>query len=78
MFLSMAIKGGEKWDTEPTLGMIVGNRSFPASAKLPYSYFFEGLVRQCLLNYLKTNSAHGSTANKSMRLKQDIIRFGHC
>ncbi|SRR5216684_2576782 len=58
MFLSMPMKGGEKWDTDPMFEMIIGNRSFPASQKLPYAYFFEGLVRQCLLNYLKTNSSH--------------------
>jgi Apea-like HEPN len=57
MFLSTPMRGGEKWDTDPTLGMVVGNRSFPASQKLPYTYFFEGLVRQCLLNYLKINSS---------------------
>jgi len=56
MLLSVAIKGGEKWDTDPTSGMIVDNRSFTAGQKLPYTYFFEGLVRQSLLNYLKRNS----------------------
>jgi hypothetical protein len=56
MFLSQSIKGGEKWDTDPTFGMIVDNRSFAARQKLPYTFFFEGLVRQCLLNYLKENS----------------------
>ena len=56
MFLSQPIKGGEKWDADPTSGMIVDNRSFTAGQKLPYPYFFEGLVRQCLLNYLKGNS----------------------
>jgi gamma-glutamylcyclotransferase len=57
MFLSQPIKGGEKWDTDPTSGMIVDNRSFSPLQKLPYAYFFEGLVRQCLLNYLKANSS---------------------
>jgi hypothetical protein len=56
MFLSQPIKGSEKWDTDPTLGMIVDNRSFTARQKLPYTFFFEGLARQCLLNYLKGNS----------------------
>ncbi len=60
MFLSMPIKGGEKWDTDPTSGMIVDNRSFTKSQKLPYAYFFEGLVRHCLLNYLRTNSSQQS------------------
>jgi hypothetical protein len=57
MFLSQPIKGGEKWDTDPTSGMIVDNRSLTSSQKLPYAYFFEGLVRQCLLNYLRANSS---------------------
>ena len=56
MFLSQPIKGGEKWDTDPRAGMIVGNRSFTASQKLPHTSFFEGLVRHCLLNYLRANS----------------------
>ncbi|HUK31292.1 MAG TPA: gamma-glutamylcyclotransferase [Candidatus Acidoferrum sp.] len=56
MFLSQPFKGGEKWDTDPTSGMIVDNRSFPAGQKLPYAWFFEGLVRHCLLNYLKEQS----------------------
>jgi len=57
MFLSTPIRGGEKWDTDPTLGMVADNRSFPAFQKLPYGYFFEGLVRQCLLNYLAIKSS---------------------
>jgi hypothetical protein len=57
MFLSRPMRGGEKWDTDPSLGMIADNRSIPGSKKLPYGYFFEGLVRQCLLNYLKNNAA---------------------
>lgn len=56
LFPSMPIKGGEKWDTDPTSGMIADNRTFTAGQKLPHAYFFEGLVRQCLLNYLKENS----------------------
>jgi hypothetical protein len=55
MFLSQPIKGGEKWDTDPTSQMIVDNRLLTESEKLPYSYFFEGLVRQSLLNYLEGN-----------------------
>lgn len=53
MYLSRPIHGGEKWDTDPSMGMIIDNRSFPASQKLPFTYFFEGIVRQCLLNFLK-------------------------
>jgi hypothetical protein len=42
MFWSPSIKGGEKWDTDSTFGMIADNRSFSASQKLPYAYFFRG------------------------------------
>ncbi len=66
MFLSQPIRGGEKWDTDPTSGMVVDNRSFTAGQKLPYAYFFEGLVRQCLLNYLKGKSlSRGTNAASS-------------
>ena len=37
MFLSQPIKGGEKWDTDPTVGMIVDNRLFPPPKKVPSS-----------------------------------------
>ena len=63
MFLSTPIEDDEKWDTDPTSGMIMDNRSFTASQKLPYAYFFEGLVRHCLLNYLKANSSQESRAS---------------
>jgi hypothetical protein len=56
MFLSQPFKSGAKWDTDPTSGMIVDNRAFSEGQKLPYAWFFEGLVRHCLLNYLKENS----------------------
>lgn len=55
MFLSQPTKGAEKWDTDPTSGMIADNRSFAPAQKLPYGYFFEGLVRHCLLHYLEAN-----------------------
>src|SRR5208283_3782061 len=71
MFLSQPIKGGEKWDTDPTMGMIVDNRSFPASQKLPYAYFFEGLVRQCLLNYLKANSS-----TRGVPMSEKVFAYG--
>jgi hypothetical protein len=57
MFLSTPFKGGEKWDTDPILGIWVDSRRFDAVQKLPYAHFFEGLVRHCLLNYLKANSS---------------------
>ena len=57
MFLSRLVKGGEKWDTDPILGIWVDSRRFDAAQKLPYAHFFEGLVRHCLLNYFKANSS---------------------
>jgi len=60
MYLSRPMRGGEKWDAEPSLGMIADNRKFHRSQKLPYAHFFEGLVRHSLLNYLKANPSHGS------------------
>jgi hypothetical protein len=55
MYLSQPMHGGEKWDTDPSMGMIIDNKSFSVSQKLPFTYFFEGIVRQCLLNFLKNN-----------------------
>jgi hypothetical protein len=57
MFLSTPLKGGEKWDFDPVISMIADNRSLSATQKLPYGYFFEGLVRHCLLNYLVKHSS---------------------
>jgi hypothetical protein len=39
------------------MSMIADNRSLSASQKLPYGYFFEGLVRHCLLSYLVKHSS---------------------
>jgi hypothetical protein len=56
MYLSMIVKGaGIRWDTDPTFGMTIDNRQFSAEQKLPYAFFFEGLVRHCLLHYIKAN-----------------------
>jgi hypothetical protein len=53
MYLSQPMRGGEKWDTDPTFGMIIDNRRFPAKKKLPYGSFFQRLVRHCLLEFIK-------------------------
>ena len=53
MYLSMLMHGNFRWDTDPSLGMIIDNRSFPASKKLPYAFWFEGLVRHCIMKFLK-------------------------
>jgi gamma-glutamylcyclotransferase len=48
-----------------------GNRLRLASQKLSYTYFFEGLVRQCLLNYVRANS---SALDASM--SEQVFTFG--
>lgn len=53
MYLSLPFPRGKKWDTDPSLGMYIDNRYYSESQKLPYPDFFEGLVRHCLLNFLK-------------------------
>ena len=54
MYLSQFMYGAGKWDTDPSLGMMIDNRKFPPSQKLPYTYWFENVVRHCLMNYLKS------------------------
>jgi len=57
MYLSKPMKGGFKWDTDPTSGMIIDNRNFPRRKKLPYGSFFQRLVRHCLLEFIKDVSS---------------------
>ena len=38
---------------DPLFDMIIDHRSFSRSDKLPYSYWFEDIVRHCLLKYLE-------------------------
>jgi hypothetical protein len=52
MYLSQFMRIPERWDTDLSLGRIIDNRSLTAARKLPYTYWFENLVRICLLNYL--------------------------
>ncbi len=54
MYLSQFLHGARKWDTDPSSGMIIDNRKFSSSQKLPYTYWFENVVRHCLLKYLKS------------------------
>ena len=58
MYLSsfLRMKEARKWDTDPGGDMIIGNKLFSASEKLPYPHFFESLARQCFLNFLKEKS----------------------
>lgn len=55
MYLSLPVKGESNWDIDTSLGMIIDRRRIPKNQKLPYTHFFERLVRQCLLNYLEEN-----------------------
>ena len=54
LYLSRPMRGGKKWDTDPTVGMIMGNRRFPAKMKLPYSSWFQRLVRHCIMQFIAT------------------------
>ena len=55
MYLSRFMHTASKWDMDPSCGMIIDNRKVSASKKLPYTYWFENLVRSSLLNYLSDN-----------------------
>lgn len=57
MYLSQPIHGSHKWDTDPSFGMTIDNHTFHVSEKLPYASFFEGLVRHCLIVFLKTHQS---------------------
>lgn len=56
LYLSRPMSGGQKWDTEPTGGMIWGNRRFPSKMKLPYGSWFQRLVRHCIMQFIVTQS----------------------
>ena len=65
MYLSMAVRNEYKWDIDPSLGMIADNRKIPASQKLPYAYWFEGLVRHCLVNFLEEKTKSGMPVSRA-------------
>lgn len=56
MYLSMPSITVEGCDYDSSLGKTIGNREFDPTDKLPNIYFFEGLVRICLLEYLRACS----------------------
>jgi len=56
LYLSRPMKGGQKWDTDPTVGMIMGNRRFSAKMKLPYSSWFQRLVRHCIMQFIASQA----------------------
>lgn len=53
MYLSLPMRGGEKWDTDPSMGMIMDMRKFPAKMKLPYGSWLQQLVRHCLMQFIE-------------------------
>jgi hypothetical protein len=54
MFLSsFFMKGGEKWDQDIFFEIIIDRRKLARRKKLPYSSFFQRLVRYCLMAYIK-------------------------
>ena len=53
MYLSKPMKGNYKWDTDPFFDMIIDNRYFPGQIKLPYSQYFQRLIRHCILEFIK-------------------------
>lgn len=55
MYLSREYIGYDKWDMDPTVGEFRGDKYISKDKKLPYVRFFEGLVRHCILNFLKQN-----------------------
>lgn len=55
MYLSQPMRGGQKWDIDPAIGAIIDNRRISERKKVPYTYWFEGLVRHCLLKFLEAN-----------------------
>lgn len=57
MYLSLRIKGENNWDTDPSLGMVMDRRRIPKRQKLPYTHWFERIVRYSILNYLDDNQS---------------------
>jgi hypothetical protein len=55
MYLSQLMGVSYRWDTDPSCGMIIDNRTISKAKKLPYAYWFEDLVRHCLLQYLSAS-----------------------
>ncbi len=55
MYLSMPSVTVEGCDYDASIGQTIDNREFDPADKLPNINFFEGLVRTCLLKYLRKN-----------------------
>lgn len=54
MYLSQRLGPWRRWDTDPSLGMSIGDRLFSKKQKLPFAHFFHRLVRHCMLQYVDT------------------------
>lgn len=57
MYLSNLWTTDSTWDYEPSYGKTMDQQHWTAEERLPYPYFFEGLVRHCILKYLHDNAA---------------------
>jgi hypothetical protein len=57
MYLSVLTAIPNNWDTDPTSAMWADNRKFRGRDKLPYPYWFENIVRHCLLKYIEEMGA---------------------
>jgi hypothetical protein len=59
MYLSRPSAAFPAWDMEPSLGQIIDRRFFPESKKLPNAWWFDGIVRNCLLRFLDKHGKIG-------------------
>jgi hypothetical protein len=59
MYLSRPIAAFPDWDMEPSLGQITDRRLLPESKKLPNVWWFDGIVRTCLLRFLEKHEKIG-------------------
>ena len=53
MYLSQDVFPSKDWDMDASLGMQMDRKLYTAKQKLPFIRWFEGIVRDCLLNFLK-------------------------
>lgn len=57
MYISRPMHGDDKWDQDPTMGIVQDNRSIDGAKKLPFTNWFEKLVRHSILNYIDKYSS---------------------
>jgi hypothetical protein len=73
MYLSHPMISGARWDTDPTYGMTIDHRKFSVRQKLPYSNFFQRLVRHSLLSFMASLNGEGKKPNKSLQLSPQVV-----